>query len=118
MEFIYCASEGPFGPQQVRHRARAIENSDGRYITACGKESGGPGNMHPDWDDWGVGGPFDGDEWPPITCARCPQPIRPCADAQAALRRVEALADQHHDCCGYVTTEAVRAVLAALRGAQ
>jgi hypothetical protein len=74
IEFDCCASEGPFGPRQVSHRARAIENSDGRYITACGKEFGGPGNMHPDWDDWGVGGPFDGDEWPPITCDQCAPP--------------------------------------------
>jgi hypothetical protein len=91
--FPYIASEGDFGPGQVSHRVRNVTGSDYRYETGCGTEFGGPGDLHPDWNTWSVSGPFDGDEWPEITCPRCPQPIRPHADAQAALARVTALAD-------------------------
>lgn len=92
--FPYIASEGDFGPGQISHRARNVKGSDYRYVTGCGIEFGGPGNLHPDWDTWGVGGPFGGDEWPEITCPRCPQPVRPHADAVAALARVTTLAGE------------------------
>ena len=86
--FPYAASEGDFGPQQIHHRARGGHGDD-RFTTACGKDFGGP-----DWAEWGVGGPFDGDEWPVINCPACPQPVRPCADAMAAVERVRALVDE------------------------
>jgi hypothetical protein len=89
--FPDIASEGPHGPEQVSHRARPVPGSYGRSVTGCGIEFGGD-DTHPDWATWGVSGGLVGDEWPEITCPRCPQPIRPLADALAAIDRVLALA--------------------------
>ena len=114
--FPYAASEGDFGPQQIHHRARGGHGDD-RFTTACGKDFGGP-----DWAEWGVGGPFDGDEWPVINCPACPQPVRPCADALAAVERVRALADELDTWGGYhgpalsYAADRIRAALAAPLG--
>jgi hypothetical protein len=117
--FPELASEGPHGPGQVSHRARPVPGSQDRYITGCGIEFGGD-DLHPDWDTWGVSGGLVGDEWPEINCPRCPQPIRPLADAQAALRRVEDLAGilpTRYPEAGPHTRRLLAAVAADIRGA-
>jgi hypothetical protein len=82
--YALVAWEGEYGPSQVSHRARPLV-PDSRFITACGKRFGGSGSTHPDWDTWGVSGPFDAsDEWPEITCPIC----RPMSSDQH--RRVKA----------------------------